>query len=216
MWNREQPVVVTHKFQLIDVLYQRLYNLLRMGEQKDLKPNSIGKGGGIVSIEIAKKLKRGWKSESGELTEIGTILEDIAAAIDINEEPTKDVAEIGKTVIESVAKLGKCLKKTIIAPRNSVVDARSVQETEEEETKRKEKQGEVVKKMFIKQATAAGLSGDSMMTEWDNRANCVAVDPTLQEVSTIILETNRNCQPIQNEQHQDAVSYTHLTLPTKA
>jgi len=24
MWNKEQPVVVTHKFQLIDVLYQRL------------------------------------------------------------------------------------------------------------------------------------------------------------------------------------------------
>ena len=42
-----------------------------------------------------------------------------------------------------------------------------------------------------------------MMTEWDNRANCVKVDPTLQEVSTIILETNKNCQPIQNEQHQD-------------
>ena len=89
------------------------------------------------------------------------------------------------------------------------------------------------------------------MTEWDTRADSVMVDPDRNEVSKIILETNKNCHPIQNVQHQDVseaikelkdkliaiaeepestgedaenvrdiiilpVSYTHLTLPTKA
>ena len=75
--------------------------MLNTGEKKLRKPHGISAAGTIVSFEIAPKLKLGWKSEVGELTELESLLEDIAAEIegeDKTENPTGDIVIMGKNV----------------------------------------------------------------------------------------------------------------------
>ena len=147
-----EPVLLTHFSKVADVLYNRLFNMLRLNERRELTPLAMGWGGSMVSYEKTKKLLLNWESQWGSLSEVEALFETLGAIIegeDTTDNETGCVVKMGELAIRRILQIKNALLKLFIEPNGKVEDARSNDvRTNEEKEALAEKKGEVIRKQF--------------------------------------------------------------------
>ena len=103
-----EPVLLTHFSKMVDVVYHRLFKMLRLNERRELTPLSLGWGGSMVSYEKSKKLFLNWKSDWGDLTELETLFETLGAIVegeDTTDNESGCVVKMGELIIHRILQI---------------------------------------------------------------------------------------------------------------
>ena len=112
-YGSDEPILLTRHSKMPDVIWQRVYAMLRLNEKLELTPMAIGWSGSMVNYRKSKKLLLNWKSQWGEMTEIEALIETLAAIIE-EEDTTNN--ESGCQV-----KLGELVLHKILQVRNATL-----------------------------------------------------------------------------------------------
>ena len=208
-YGSDEPVVLTHRSKVPDVLWHRLFKMLRLNEKVKLTPISLGWGGSMVSYQKSKKLYLNWTSEWGELTEIEALFETLGAIAegeDTTNNETGCVVRLGELVIHKILQIRNALLRLFIEPAGAVEDARSSKSKNAQERKiLAERQGEIVFKQFREDVELGfGLSLENLTAELDLRPNDVKLSHARKEVVRVVPTKNLCQQPLEKSVVQDA------------
>ena len=207
-YGGSEPVLLSHYSKMSDVLYNRLFKMLRLSEKRELIPLSLGWGGSMVSYQKTKKLLLNWKSQWGELTEIEALFETVGAIIegeDTTDNETGCEVRMGELVLHRILQIRDAVPKVFIEPNGKVEDARSkgVRNSEEEEILA-ERKGEIIRKQFQEDIELEfGLKMEDSTAEMDLRPNEVRLNYARKEVIKVIPTKTLCQQPLEKEVGRD-------------
>ena len=197
-WGMDTEVVLTHKAKFSDILFQRAYKLLRIGEKLIKKPLAVGDQGAVMSYRPTKSLQLGWVSEFGILSEVEALIESVGEVLENVDKTDNEEGRLlykGEIVLRRMFQIREALLKVFIQPTGQVSDGRSVKTKLSNQEKMLEDRGQIVKKEFYKCIRALGMGPENLVTELDTRADDIVVDTARGEVSKILSVENLNCQP---------------------
>ena len=203
-----EPVLLSHSSKMVDVLYSRLFKMLRLNEKRELTPLAMGWGGHMVSYEKAKKLFLNWKSQWGELTEVEALFETLGSIVegeDTTDNETGCVVREGELVLRRILQIKNALLKVSIEPNGQVEDERSDDVTSSEEKEvLAEKKGEIIRKQFEEDVVLGfGLKLENLTAEMDLRPDQVSLNYARGEVVKVIPTTTLCQQPLEEEVEED-------------
>ena len=207
-YDGSEPVLLTHYSKMVDVLYNRLYKMLRLDERRELTPLSIGWAGSMVSYERTKKLLLNWKSQWGELTEIEALFETLASIIEGEDTTDNEFGcEVrrGELVLHRILQIRNAVPKVFLEPNGKVEDARSkdVRSSGEKEILA-EKKGEIIRRQFEEDVVLGfGLKMEDLTAEMDLRPNEVKLNYNRKEVVKVIPTRTLCQQPLDKEVEKD-------------
>ena len=128
-YGSDEPILLTRHSKMPDVIWQRVYAMLRLNEKLELTPMAIGWSGSMVNYRKSKKLLLNWKSQWGEMTEIEALIETLAAIIE-EEDTTNNESgcqvKLGELVLHKILQVRNATLKAFIEPSGKVEDARNV------------------------------------------------------------------------------------------
>ena len=199
-WGMSSEVVLTHKAKFPDVLYQRVYKLLRMGEKLIKKPLAIGHWGAVMSYQPTKTLELGWVSEYGILSEVEALIESAGEVLENVDKTDNEEGRLlykGEIILNRMFQIRDALLKVFIQPTGQMSDGRDAKTKMPDQEKKAlmEIRGQIVKEEFYKCVRALGLGPENLVTELDTRPDDIKVDTVRGEVSKILSIENLNCQP---------------------